>query len=87
MGIYTKFHYYAFFIYSLEVGMLLIVLPWLDMWDKNYLFFKINYLGELMRNLYIRGAISGLGVSSILIAFSSNDNMKANPEQDRQHAL
>lgn len=67
-----KFYYYAFIIYSIEVGVLLFLLPWLDLWEKNYFFQRFGSIGQLMNNLYVRGAISGLGILSIIIAFSES---------------
>lgn len=65
-----KLLYYLLFIYSLEVGLILIFLPWMEMWDRNFTFIKINCLGEIMKNLYVRGAITGLGIVNIIIAFT-----------------
>ncbi len=70
MGRSKKFYYYCFIIYALEVGILLFLLPWLDLWEKNVIFQRFGYIGGLMNNLYVRGAISGLGILSIVIAFT-----------------
>jgi hypothetical protein len=69
MKIKNQLIHYLFFIYSFEIGLLLIFLPWLDLWERNFTLLKINYISEIMKNLYVRGAISGLGIVSIIIAF------------------
>jgi hypothetical protein len=46
----------------LEIGLLLVVLPWTAFWDRNYVFDTIPLLRSLTQNLYLRGAVSGLGV-------------------------
>ncbi len=65
----NNFLYYIYVIYILEVGLILFFIPWLNMWESNYFFQKNIYLGEIMRNPFIRGAVSGLGIVTVLIAF------------------
>jgi hypothetical protein len=45
-----------------EVGLLLVVLPWTVLWDRNYVFDALPLLRNLTQSPYIRGAVSGLGV-------------------------
>ena len=56
----------AFFV---EIGLLLIVLPWSTFWERNY-FAYWPALRSLMTNNYVRGAISGLGVLNLLAGLS-----------------
>jgi hypothetical protein len=58
---------YAFFCF--EIGILLILLPWLDMWDRNYFSRLAARWPELWMSPYLRGAVSGLGVVDIAISF------------------
>ena len=53
----------AFFV---EVGLLLIVLPWSSFWERNYFVSVLPILQPLMTNNFVRGAISGLGVLNLL---------------------
>ncbi|MCC7416011.1 MAG: hypothetical protein IT176_02635 [Acidobacteria bacterium] len=55
--------YVAFF---LEVGLLLIVLPWSALWEQNYFVGQWPALGRLLRSDYARGAVSGLGVVNVV---------------------
>ena len=48
-----------------EVGLLLIVLPWTMFWDRNYLFEAEPVIRSLVQNLYLRGAVSGLGLVNL----------------------
>jgi hypothetical protein len=57
----------AFFV---EVGLLLIVLPWSSFWERNYFAFIWPTLLPLVKNNFIRGAVSGLGVLNLLAGFS-----------------
>jgi polyferredoxin len=56
----------AFF---LEVGLLLIVLPWSGFWEGNYFGHAWPTIGPLLTNDFIRGAVSGLGVVNVVAGF------------------
>ena len=53
----------AFFV---EVGLLLLVLPWSGFWTRNYFAQAWPVLGALVTNNFVRGAISGLGLVNLL---------------------
>jgi hypothetical membrane protein len=58
---------YVFFCF--EIGIILLLLPWLDIWHKNYLAdLGIDWY-DLWISPYFRGAVSGLGVLDIVISF------------------
>jgi hypothetical protein len=52
----------------LELGLLLILLPWSPFWDTNFLLNKYPSLIHILLNSYLRGAISGLGVLDAVLA-------------------
>ena len=56
--------------YFLEVGLLLVLAPWSAFWDRNYFAASAPVLHEVLRNNYVRGAVSGLGVVNLLMGFS-----------------
>ena len=58
-----------FVAYFLEVGLLLILVPWSGFWDQNYFAASLPFLQDLLRNNYVRGAVSGLGVVNLLMGF------------------
>lgn len=58
---------YAFFCF--EIGVLLILLPWLDIWDRNYFSHLAARWPEVWTSPYLRGAVSGLGVVDVAISF------------------
>jgi hypothetical protein len=69
--------YVAFFI---EVGLLLIVLPWSTFWERNYFATVWPVLQPIFTNLFVRGAVTGLGlvnlaagVSELLLLFVVRD--------------
>ena len=54
----------AFF---LEVGFLLIVLPWSAFWERNYFAQTMPFVQDVITNNFVRGAISGLGLVNICV--------------------
>lgn len=51
--------------YLIEVGLLLVLVPWSLFWDHNYFADAIPALGVLARNSFVRGAVSGLGLVTV----------------------
>lgn len=56
-----------FVIFCIELGMLLLVLPWTRIWTENSLFSQYPTLKAFALNDFIRGVISGLGLVDIWI--------------------
>ena len=59
--------YIAFF---LEVGLLLLVLPWSSFWDRNYFAETWPGLRPFLTNNFVRGAVSGLGLVNLVAGFA-----------------
>ena len=59
--------YIAFF---LEVGLLLIVLPWSAFWDRNYFAETWPGLRPFLTNNFVRGAVTGLGFVNLAAGFA-----------------
>lgn len=57
----------AFFI---EVGLLLIVLPWSAVWERNYFMERVPALHAILTNYYVRGGVSGLGLVNLVVGFA-----------------
>lgn len=55
--------------YFIEVGLLLVLVPWSPFWERNYFLTALPALHEIIRNNYVRGAVSGLGVVNLLMGF------------------
>ena len=49
----------AFF---LEIGAVLLLAPWSQFWDRNYIAQGVPFIHALMINNFVRGAVSGLGI-------------------------
>ena len=55
----------------LELGLAVIMVPWSEYWDGNYFLFQYPALAIYVKNPYLRGMISGLGVMNVLFALEA----------------
>ena len=60
----------VFLAYFVEVGLVLLVVPWSPFWDRNYFVQMWPALEVLTRSNLVRGAVSGLGVVNLWAAMS-----------------
>jgi hypothetical protein len=51
-----------------EFGVVLLLLPWLQIWESNYILGQFPALRPYLLHPALRGAISGLGALDILLA-------------------
>ncbi len=52
--------------YFLEVGVLLVFVPWSAFWERNYFTQLVPGLAATLGNPFVRGAVSGLGVINLI---------------------
>jgi hypothetical protein len=52
----------------LDVGLVLILLPWSPFWETNYFLNSYPRLIPILLNPYLRGAVSGLGLADAFLA-------------------
>jgi hypothetical protein len=57
----------VFSILSFELGVFLVVFPWLGLWDNNYFSSLSPAWRDLWQSPYCRGAVSGLGLVNVYI--------------------
>ena len=55
----------------LELGLMLILVPWSDFWQTNYFMIQFPSMDAFLRSAYLRGAVSGLGVLNLFLALES----------------
>lgn len=53
--------------YCLEVGVFLLFLPWLGIWENNYLLYLYPRFRPIVANSFLKGGVLGLGIVNILI--------------------
>lgn len=56
-----------YIVYSFVVGTFLLVLPWMNLWDNNYIVYHFPSVGSIVSNSFFKGAVLGLGIVNILI--------------------
>jgi len=58
----------CFAIFTFEIGLFLVVFPWVDIWSLNYFSSLFPALENVWGDPYFRGAITGLGLVNIYVA-------------------
>lgn len=48
-----------------EFGVALLLVPWSSFWDHNYFAEAVPIIHTVIRNNFVRGAVSGLGVVNL----------------------
>jgi hypothetical protein len=51
--------------YFIEVGLLLIVVPWSAFWERNYFLEMWPPLASVAGNPFVRGGVTGLGLVNV----------------------
>lgn len=57
-------------VFAFELGLFLLVFPWMKSWELSWVAVHSQYFAKLWMSPYFRGAISGLGLLNIYIAFA-----------------
>lgn len=57
-------------VFFIELGMILVVLPWTTIWTQNSLLTGYPTLKMIADHGFLRGAVSGLGLLNIWIGIS-----------------
>ena len=64
-------------LFCMEVGVVLVLLPWSSFWDRNYFFALLPRWAYVFASPYLRGAISGLGLLNVWIALTELWRMRS----------
>jgi len=65
---YHKLIAVVFVAFCLEIGLFLVIFPWTDYWEGNYFAAIVPEWRVYWENLYLRGAVSGLGIVNLYIS-------------------
>ena len=63
-------------LYPFAAGILLLCLPWMGIWENNYLLYQYPQLQPVVTNSYFKGAVLGLGISDLLIGIQDVRNIR-----------
>lgn len=59
----------VYIVLCFEIGVFLFVFPWISLWTKNYFVSHYPLIAAIARNYFLRGAVSGLGLADVWLAF------------------
>jgi hypothetical protein len=63
----AKLLFSIYVIYCFEVGIFLVVFPWMDFWKQHVLLQHFPSMQLIVLNNFFRGAVSGLGLANIIL--------------------
>jgi hypothetical protein len=73
---YRKFSAVVLILLCVEIGLFLLVIPWTEYWDHNYLATLLPESRRYWLNPYVRGAVSGLGVANLYLSLAEIFSLK-----------
>ena len=70
----------VFVLFCLEVGIILIVLPWSRVWTENSLLLGHAQLAGFLQQNFVRGLISGLGLVDVWMGIAEAVRYREGPD-------
>ena len=67
-GRHSKWSGVLLMAFCLVIGLFLLIFPWMPSWEANYFGSLVPQWHLYWDNMYIRGAVSGLGVVNLYIS-------------------
>jgi hypothetical protein len=67
----NRFFRLIMLLFWLELGLGLIVVPWSEFWDANFFLYQYPVLAMWIKNPFLRGAISGLGLINVFLSLET----------------
>jgi hypothetical protein len=67
---YHKFSAVLLIVLCLEIGLFLLVFPWTEYWQNNYLATLVPQWRRYWLNPDLRGAVSGLGIANLYLSLA-----------------
>jgi hypothetical protein len=65
----------CFIVFAGELGLCLIVLPWLSNWEMSYIPVHSPLLSDVWMSPYFRGVLSGLGLLNVYVALAETGRL------------
>ena len=63
------------------VGVVLAIAPWTTLWETNYLLHPHSFLRSVALSAFTRGAVTGLGLANLVLAFQEAHQYLAGPRE------
>ena len=76
---YHKLGSLLFILICFEVGVFLLVFPWMDHWEQNWFAGASPWVSGIWNSAYFRGALSGLGLINIYISLAEVFRLRRPP--------
>jgi hypothetical protein len=76
---YHKLGILLFILVCFEVGVFLLVFPWMDYWGANSIASLASWMPAIWSSAYFRGALSGLGLVNIYISLAEVFRLRRPP--------
>ena len=70
---------FIFVSFCIEVGMVLIALPWTQLWTTNAVVVAHPAWREFLQHYFVRGAVSGLGLVNVWMGISEAVHYRETP--------
>jgi hypothetical protein len=67
---YHKLAAFVYIVFCFEIGVFLLLFPWVELWDRNYFSALAPAWETVWNSPYFKGAVSGLGLIDIGISFA-----------------
>jgi hypothetical protein len=67
-GRQSRFWPICFAIFAFEIGVFLLIFPWMNAWNFSYFRFVSPAVQRIWDDAYFRGALSGLGAANLYVA-------------------
>ncbi len=77
---FTRLRLAIFVLFCLEVGIILIVLPWSRVWTENSLLLGHPQLAGFLQQNFVRGLISGLGLIDVWMGIAEAVRYREGPD-------
>ena len=61
------FWHILYILYCLEVGGVLLFLPWFGIWENNFFLYQYPRFRPIIGNSFLKGGVLGLGLVNIFI--------------------
>ena len=76
---YQKLGSLLFIIVCFEVGVFLLIFPWMEYWNNNSIASLAPWMRDVWDSPFFRGALSGLGVINICISLAEVFRLRRPP--------
>lgn len=70
-----KLHSVVLSLFFAEMGLFLVVFPWIEVWERNFFVHLSPVLTAVLMNYFFRGAVSGLGIINLWLSLSEILNL------------